>query len=162
MFKRLFAKLKGIVVAFLKMSLKQSEIVLMNLLYAIFAKGMFFFAFYIIFLFDSNATDTKNISGLVLSGVAVVFWVLISNTLRDYKMQYITPYKGALVRGMFDVRYLLLVGIIFYYFNLVYSPKEFYIYILVMIVSLVIARLCEARKISILRKDWLVYESTRK
>ncbi len=95
-------------------------------------------------------------------GVAIVFWVLMANTLKDYKMQYVTPYRGALIRGLFDIRYLVLMGGVFYYFNLVYSPKEFYIYICVITVSLVIARLCEARKIKILGKDWLLYESTRK
>jgi hypothetical protein len=122
---------------------------------------MYFFAFYLIFAFDPHASTNKNISGILIMGVALVFWSMIVNTLKDYKMQNITPYRGGLTRGLFDIRYLLILGVVFYYFNLVYSPKEFYIYLVTISVSLVIARLCEARKISILGKDWLIYEATR-
>jgi|LGVF01.2.fsa_nt_gb hypothetical protein len=161
MFHNIFYKIKGSIVAFGRMSLKQSEVVFMNLLHAVFSKGMYFFAFYFVFLFDPHASTNSNMSGVILAGIAIVGWVLLANTLKDYKMENITPYKGALTRGLFDVRYIVLIGIMFYYFNLTYSPKEFYIYLVVIVGSLILARLCEARKLSILGKDWLVYESRR-
>ncbi len=162
MFSNLLSRFKLFVIAFAKMSFKQVSIILLNAINSMLSKGMYFFAFYAIFLYDPYASYKYNIPMVIMIGVGIGLWALIVSTLKDQKMQFITPFKGAIPRGLYDIRYILLIGAMFYLFNLKYSQAQFYWYIGVIIISLYLARMAEAMKIKLLGKDWFKYESERK
>lgn len=162
MLSSFYLKIKYIIFAFIKMSFKQTSVVLLNALNGLLTRGVFFIAFYFIFLYDPMGSFKKNISMTLLIGVALGIWGLIINTLKDQKMIYISPIKGAIPRGIYDIRYLLLIAGMFFWFNLKYSQADFFWYVGICATSLLLARVAEGAKIKILGKDWFKYENERK
>lgn len=160
--KNILINIKNFVVNLIKASRKQLEVIFMNTLYSFFYKGMYFFGFYFVFMFDSSSSKEKNISMVLIIGFLVWLWSMITETLKDWIMQNPTPIKGAIHRWIYDSRYILLVALIFYIFNLTYTQKQFYIYFLIIFISQLLAKLCTARKLVLLRKDWSQYEQIRR
>lgn len=162
MLKNIWNRIKNVVLGLMRSSTKQLEIILMNTLFSLFSKGMYFFAFYFVFMFNPESSRETNISMVIIIGFLVWLWSMLTETLKDWMMQNVTPYKGSIFRWLFNIRYTCLVAVIFFLFNLKYTQNQFYIYFAIIVLSQLLAQLCVARKITILGKDWKQYYEERK
>ena len=162
MLNSLYLRVKNVFVAFVRMSFTQSSIILLNAINGMLKKGVYFIAFYWVFLYDPLASFKTNISMTLLIGIAVGIWALIINTLKDQMMMYVTPLKGSIFRGLYDIRYIILIAGMFFWFNLKYSQSDFFWYVGIVGISVFLSRVIEGTKIKLLDKDWFKYENERK
>lgn len=153
--RKLLTDIKNVFINLPKLGLKKATGVILYLLSFPMKKGVWFIAFYFVFIFKPNE-PTTNINIFIVLGVVVSVWFLIIDRMKHkIKSTSKTPLKGVLPRVLFYQRYMLILLIAIIILLLKFEAQPIITYLAICNVSHALGILFEGIKISIFKEEWL-------
>lgn len=153
--------IKQFILRLVKLTGTQTAILIMIVMENMLSKGSFLIVFYIIFYYDAAKTLWSNIPLMVLLGAMVGFWFAASEILRlqlEKTKKDVKGTTGWLLRGLYANRYIILFGLVYYYFTIRFSSGQVFLYAAIILACRFVAKYIQSWMLRLQDLDWSVID----
>lgn len=150
-----FRRIRNIIVNIFQLGTKKATGIILYLLSFPLRYGVWFFAYYFIFVYDKNDVNAT-VNGTIILGVVFSISAVIMDWLKHKVKKTTTkPLLGVIPRIFYRLKYIFVLSAGFVFVTITISYTKIYWYLGVCLVSSMLGILFEGIKLKIFEEEWI-------